>query len=258
MDPELWGQLTIPDDGHIVRCIGDAVIRARTLDDEWEIARSYLDSHSDEDASDGSAEAQIAWTRFVTVRNDTLTLKPGLPDRPVVVRPESPIVILPGRWGRFFVSIPLWIRFVSGAAGKDTVMEEVPSTVLPSTWFGDIGTGELCYALDVPLRRDVDPVADPGVATCEVRVTNGSKERLRFERICVHAEHMRLYLADGRLWTNEVRVVFRGTDQVSQLTFRNGPPERHPSGVVVCEPRVAPESSLIKRSFTLFREITGF
>jgi hypothetical protein len=137
-------------------------------------------------------------------------------------------------------------------------MEEIPTRRLASTWFGDIATGELCYAIEAPLERTLEQLElSRAFAACEVMVRNQSRERLRFERICVHVEHMRLYDADGRLWTNEVRVAFRGTDQVSQLAFEPGPPARAVGAVPVSEPRVPPESGIIKRSFALIREIAG-
>lgn len=176
----------------------------------------------------------------------------------MIVRPAVPIVILPGRWGTFFFRVPLWIRFVSRAEERLTTMEEVPSRRLTSTWFGDMATGELCYAIEAPLERRLDDLEMSGAfAACEVTVRNTSRERLRFERICVHVEHMRLYEGADRLWTNEVRVSFRGADQVSQLTFLPRPPERAGDAETVSQPRIPPETGLIKRSFALIREIAG-
>jgi len=134
----------------------------------------------------------------------------------------------------------------------------MPTHKLQSTWFGDPVEGELCYTLESRLMREFAPDKDESLAVCEVTVQNQSKERLRFERICVHVESMRLFTANGQLWTNELKVAFTGADQISDLTFRPDPPERAKRPVEVSEPRVAPDSNILRRSFTIIREITGF
>jgi len=256
MDESIWGELPPGPISCLTRQVGRCRLWARSSRDEWEIA--YRHSPSDEAIPDEGCADDLTWSRYVTVADDRLKTVPALPDRPVIVRPAAPIVILPGRWGRFFFRVPLWVRFVSQSGHRQTTMEEIPTRRLASTWFGGLATGELCYAIEAPLQRELEQLElSEAFAACEVTVRNGSRERLRFERICVHVEHMRLYQADGRLWTNEVRVAFRGTDQISQLTFEQGPPERAGQADPVCEPRFPAESGIIKRSFALIREIAG-
>lgn len=266
-----WGPISSGD--CVTWRVGRCRLWARSARDEWELAYEHLpeDEPAVDDATGAAGPAAPApdadtdgcdeprgWTRYVTVADDKLETVPALPDRPVVVRPAAPIVILPGRWGRFFFRVPLWIRFVSRPGEKSTTMEEIPSRRLASTWFGDIATGELCYAIEAPLERDVaDLEVTDAFAACEVSVRNQSRERLRFERICVHVEHMRLFESADRLWTNEVRVAFRGSEQVSQLSFLPRPPGHVGEVEPICDPRVPPEAGLIKRSFALIREIAG-
>ena len=250
-----WGPLTPGTHTSTTWQIGRCRFWARSTEDEWEIASRYA---ADDDEVVDEAEDDLSWTRFVTVANDQLNVVPALPDRPVVVRPASPIVILPERWGRFFFRVPLWARFISQPGGTQTTMEEIPTRRPPSIWFGSIASGELCYALEAPLERRLEEVSlSEAYAACEVIVRNTSRERLRFERICVHVENMRLFRAEDRLWTNEVRVAFRGAEHTSQLTFLPLPPETAGQAVVVSEPRIPPEAGIIKRSFALIREITG-
>lgn len=252
---EPWGTLLRPADGCVSRAIGRCRVWTRAAEDEWEIAVRHV--QTDEEIPEEPTD-DLSWTRYVTVANDRLQLSPALPDRPVVVRPAAPIVILPGRWGTFFFRVPLWIRFVSQPGEHATTMEEVPSRLLASTWFGELSTGELCYAIEAPLERHLEQLQmSEAFAACEVTVRNNSRERLRFERICVHVESMRLFHGADRLWTNEVRVAYRGSDQVSQLTFLPTPPDRAGRVQPVAEPRVPPEHSLLKRSFALIREIAG-
>ena len=254
MKSTTWGPVQLSDRRCVQWRVGSVGLWARAFDDEWEIASSYDTS----DLNSQDCPEDVAWTRFVTVANDGLFTQPALPDRPVVIRPQSPIVILPGRWGRFYFSVPLWVRFVSQPAGRSATMVEIPSQNLSSTWFGDMATGELCYAIDSRLlRRQPSMDANDAFGRCELEVRNGSRERLQFERISVHVEHMHLFETEDKFWTNQLRVVFKGADQVSQLTFLPHPPSVAGEARIVCQPRVALEKNILKRSFNLIREITG-
>lgn len=256
MEDSFWGEIPPGPIDCLSRQVGRCRLWTRSRRDEWEIAYRY--SAVDEEIPDEECSDDLPWSRYVTVADGRLKTVPALPDRPVIVRPASPIVILPERWGRFFFRVPLWVRFVSQKGHRETTMEEIPTRRLASTWFGGIATGELCYAIEAPLQRELEELElSEAFAACEVTVRNSSRERLRFERICVHVEHMRLYQAGAQLWTNEVRVAFRGVDQVSQLSFEPGPPERAGDVVPVSEPRLPAESGIIKRSFALIREIAG-
>ena len=254
MTTDTWGPLEISAGDCLRRDVGGVALRVRVVEDEWLIAFSY------DEASRGAAvdSSGLSWTRFVTVKNDDVFTQPTLPDRPVVIRPQSPVVILPGRRGRFFFSVPLWVRFVSSGGGRAITMVEIPTQNLSSTWFGDMETGELCYSVDSRLLRTMPEAdADEAYARCEVEIRNGSRERLQFERICVHVQHMHLYAADGKFWSNQVRVVFKGSEQVSQLSYVPGPPKVSSVAEAVCEPREVLDRSIFKRSFNLIREITG-
>ena len=265
MSTDRWGPLEIPAGECLRWDIGGVTLWVRVIEDEWLIAHSYHDTsrtdtvgaHLDPDGMPADS-SELSWTRFVTVRNDGVYAQPVLPDRPVVIRPQSPIVLLPGRWGRFFFSVPLWVRFVSQLGGHAATAVEIPTQNLSSTWFGDMETGELCYSADSRLLRAMPETdSDEAYARCEVEIRNGSRERLQFERICVHVEHMHLYAADGKFWSDQVRVVFKGAEQVSQLSYVPGPPKNLSAAEAICEPREVLDMNIFKRSFNLIREITG-
>jgi hypothetical protein len=262
MSNNVWGPMNAPMDECLQRDIGGVTLWTRVVEDEWQIAHSYKGTGEDSDLASGRTDApdlaDLSWTRYVTVRDDDVVTQPALPDRPVVIRPQSPIVILPGRWGRFYFSVPLWVRFVSHSGGRAAMMVEIPTQNLSSTWFGDMESGDLCYSVDSRLLRTIpDTDADDAYARCEVEIRNGSRERLQFERLCVHVEHMHLYTAGGKFWSNQVRVVFKGAEQVSQLSYVPGAPKAVGDGEAVCEPRLVLDTNIFKRSFNLIREITG-
>jgi hypothetical protein len=193
--------------------------------------------------------------RFVTVKEDELSLVPMLPDKPVVIRPDGPIALLPGRRATFSFTVPLWIGFCTGKRAGDTVFYEEPSVLLSYTWFGDIAAGELCYALDTYLRRD--PPQEVGMleALCVIRVVNGSLEKLDFTRLCVHVENLTIYRFQDSLQTNEIHVVYKGPEQSSQITISSEAPER--DAQLIRTPRMPESHNIIRKSFDVLRVVTG-
>ncbi len=254
-----WGEAAVENHRCVVYTSEGVSFWIAREDDEWQIA---FESYSE---ADGRGDERIGqeiekpddreWTRIVTSGQDTLELVPALPDKPIVVRPESVISIMPGREARLYCSIPLWLRFVSRQQAKQELLHEVPSLQLSKIWFGDPLSGELCYSLDSQLSRSYEGFPPSSLsAVCPLQVRNGATERLLFERICVHVEHLNLYGSRDRLWTNQVNVLFRGADQVSQVTLSMKPPK---DTSLITPQRVKVSRSFIKKSFNFLRQVTG-
>lgn len=259
-DQMIWGHLSLSEAVPRRWRIGNCAFTARVVEDEWHFC--FEDGLEDsvlatvEDSV--TTPATVSWIRFVTLGNDTVDLVPALPDRPVVIRPEAEITVLPGRWAQFYFEIPLWLRFVSHPPKKEVVMLEHPTRALSNIWFGDPSAGELCYSLEASLRRGTDGLAhSPGTAVCTLVVRNSSDENLGFRRICVHAENLDLFASGGKLWTNEVQVAFKGAAPVSQVQISDQPPESL-SGATLLTPRRAPyERRILRRSFDFLRNAVG-
>ena len=249
----MWGQVEVATDAHSTLHFGALAVCLRHTRDEWRLAYSYQESED----PDFSPE-EVKWIRFITTADELLELTPVLPDRPLVIRPESPVSIFPGRLASFFVALPVWYRFVAVSKQKRTDLIDIPSRVLSNTWFGDPSAGELCYSLDAPLRRAPERLDDRARAvTCQLTVRNGSEEKLNFERICVHVENLSIFEADGFLWANEINVLFKGVEQASQITIKERAPGNLSNARKLTSPREAVNRNILRRSFIFFRQFTG-
>lgn len=171
MSTPAWGIIEISPGECRRTKIGGVTVWTRVIEDEWQVAHEYIGADvglegAQESVVDDDLE-HLDWTRYVTIKDDDVAIQPALPDRPVLLRPQSPIVILPGRWGQFYFSVPLWIRFVSGSGSGLSTMVEIPSQNLSSTWFGDMESGELCYSMNSRLLRSLPEAdADEAFARC--------------------------------------------------------------------------------------------
>ncbi|TFG60070.1 MAG: DUF432 domain-containing protein [Spirochaetales bacterium] len=200
----------------------------------------------------------LAWMRYILDSNvSSISLLPMLPDKPVVVRPEYPIHVMQNRQISFFVNIPIWVRILPGTAMPKPI--ELPSVQLSKTWFGDTQVGEICYALKTrAMRSETESAHAPYLVTCPLQIQNNSSKVLDFDKICVHVENLSLYQeVPGRFWTNSVSISYREGDQRTQVNVSPEAPQYAAGCVKLSEPRDTGTSSLVRRSFHFFKNLTG-
>ena len=174
--------------------------------------------------SRGEKPRSSAWRHYLHTETVPVQPSPVLPDRPVVVRPDRALTLLPGQNALFFLEIPVWFRLSTAGARPTRIFEE-PLCVLSKTWFGDPITGELCYGMATRLHQGIDSVAHSArIAICPLAITNDSDTDLAFEKICLHAENLSVFRGGKRLWANRLNVIFKGSEQATQIEIVHGPP----------------------------------
>lgn len=200
----------------------------------------------------------VPWRRVLARAGDgRIEFSPVMPDRPLVVCPEEPLVIPPGGAGTFYVGIPVRVRIRTLAAPHVTVAE-VPTVVMSSTWFGAPTAGALCYSLPTRARRSLaEGLALAHRAVCPVRVVNASPEDLRFRRLCLHVDALAVFDGRAQLSTGDVEVTFHAEDQSTRVTYSPGPSTVEGAGARLSEPRRARSESVLARGLTTLRSMTG-
>jgi len=262
---EIWKPVTIKPETFYESKIGPVSIWLHYSRNDWYIAEERDENNAVitplSELRKGYKLSQKEWHRWACGKgNLTVQLLPVLPDRPVVVRPESPFKFPPGSEALFFVLIPIWIRITAGHPNPITLME-VPTVVLSNSWFGDTTSGELCYAMKTRALRDLSLVTIPlfNRVVCPVHIKNNSTSQLDFLRLCVRVEHLITFLSEsGGLWTNKVFVTYRGEEQLSQIVFSRTYPDFEKDCKKITDARTPFEKSIVKRSFQVLKELTGF
>lgn len=169
----------------------------------------------------------------------TLTLKPALADRPVVVRPYSAMTI-PGRNRiTLYVSTPLWLT-VEFAPG---LRKELPLQQLSDTWMGSVtGQGELCYGSHTHARLDKELLLKrPFRALSPITIHNKNVESLTLERLSIPTPFLSLYDEGDQLVTEPVTIAMdsekhQGVVEISHLTdtpLLASPRKRTDRGILV-------------------------
>lgn len=200
----------------------------------------------------------LAWSRWIAGKEENiLQLIPVMPDRSVVVRPESAVKIPSGQEAVFFISIPIWVKLSIGESSRIALCTE-PSVIMSGTWFGDPTSGELCYSLQSRARRCLsDSERRPHRCICPVRIKNASPDQIDIQRLCVALDHLRIYDSELQLWTNQVTVVVQGPEQTSKIDYSNVAPEYESVGKLLTEAKVPQKKTLLKRSISSLQSISG-
>lgn len=251
----VWEKMTLEANATLRQDVGPLRLWIRRDGDEWHIA-AERDPRGASAADEGEARGDpdvptegLEWRRWVVgEKTDTVLLKPAMPDRPIVVRPEYPVRLPPKHHALFYVSIPIWVQVT--VDNTDLMLCEEPALPLSNTWFGDYAAGKLCYSLTTRARRSVEAADErPHRARCPVMVANQAQTELDFQRLCIHVSHLRIENRNNQLWTNQVNVTFRGEDEASRIEYAKEPAQAGGSDVLLAEPRTPLAGSIMRWSF---------
>ena len=235
--------------------VGPLCLWIERLADEWRITSSRMGDPLDPTVVIASGDSPPPDTDADVMRfgaplaHSRLTLEPALSDRAVVIRPDTPLFLLPGEEVRLHVGTPVWVRIAVGPSRRKLV--EIPTFRLSDTFFGpNTREGELCYAsrtrarlqlADVPKRRTR--------AATQLLVENKASVALALARLKIPVPRLSLYSdAADTLWTSTMHVVREADGQIARLELGDGPPPEAGDVTPVAPPRQIPESNLLARA----------
>lgn len=250
--PEPWGELALPQAQTVTRTVGPLSLHFVRTEGEIRVATGDRDPQ---------ALAPADWSRWTVPESaDKVRLLPALPDRPLVLEPEMPFVLLPGTEARVYVRVPLVARLELDLDGAPHVLAEHPAIELSDTWWGDVEEGEIAYWLHTSARRTVAPeLLTSHQAICPLQLVNRSPDELRVERLTLRVAHLSIFAGreTGGLWTDVSRVRYMGEDEGSQIDNSGAPPDEAEGGQLVTRPREPLTRGLRARTFARLRALPG-
>ncbi len=205
-------------------------------------------------------EPDLSWHRWpLTQTQPVLLFEPVMPDRPVVMRPESVFNLEAGQKARIYIRIPIWTRISLMEGTKSKKLLEVPSVVLSNSWFGDFFHGELCFSISSSIRSTVEPdISRPYMAICPLLLINKAKSDLVVEKMCLRITLLSLYLVKNQLWTDEMVITYSGKNEISQVNTSGKPPVSLKKAVQLAKPRSNSKKSLVVATFGDLLDFAGF
>lgn len=236
--------------------VGELRIYVRFVDSEVHVAHEYV---AGEAGAPGRATVgHSAWSRWVLKGEASgVRLQPSFPDRAVVVKPDTPFHLPKGAQTKIFVRVPVWVKVLLDGE-KETLLTTVPTSVLSNTWFGSFGEGELCYWLSSGFRRQATADATkPGLVVCPLRLYNRSGDDFSVEKICLRLDNYSLFYDGSQLWSDEIRILYKGPENISQVKVVGKPPEESPDAALVSGPKKEIRKSFAAKTFSSLKELSG-
>jgi hypothetical protein len=253
----VWGELKDIAGKDAEKTIGQLKIWFKHDENDFRLAYR----HNDEKVSDVNDDLDfnlLDWHRW-TYRNKDIRiqLKPQFPDRAVVVKPESSFKILKGSSIRVYVRIPIWVK-IEYLGNPKKILLQIPSTILSNTWFGDFLQGEVCYWISsgVRLKIEEDPTR-PYLAICPLKLINKSEEDLLIEKICLRVAYLSLYIFKSQLWADEMKLCYKGKDEINEITVSGKAPPEAKTGSLVSSPQLSIKKSISAKTFSTIQDLPG-
>ncbi|MGD9899777.1 MAG: DUF432 domain-containing protein [Calditrichaceae bacterium] len=218
----------------------------------------YFHSRKDNIISKKISHEKIAWSRWAVKKEITkLQLKPQMPDRPVIIKPDSPFRIVKNSQAQIYVHIPVWIQL--GIAGRHAYpLLDIPTIILSNTWFGSFLEGELCYWVSSGVRRQIELGPDrPYMAICPIFLSNKSDQDLLVEKLALRVTNLSLYQDKEQLWAGDTSILYKGEQDSSQIDFPQGPPVDAKSAKLINTARVPSKKGLSIKTFSTLKDLPG-
>ncbi|MCA9731703.1 MAG: hypothetical protein H6696_19450 [Deferribacteres bacterium] len=201
----------------------------------------------------------IAWSRWIFKQKEiTIQFAPVLPDRPIVVKPEFPFNIAQGGKAKIYVHVPAWIS-IQQAKKSSKPMLEIPTQTLSKTWFGTTVEGEKCFWLSSPAKNKLDKKQImPFELICPLVIINSFEGELNVAKLALRGSRLSIFSYEDQLWTDELRIMYRGTGEVSRITVSGKAPSEIAGAPMITAARDASSKGLAAKTFGSLKELSGF
>lgn len=257
---QFWKPYTLKQDQTLEVCLGPLTLWIHRGEREWHIAsekKPREEARKTIRIADGGFEPGRDWMRWIINEpQERVQLSPTMPDRPLIVRPEMPVCLLPKQSVQFFVGIPIWVSISIGKHFQS--ITELPTAVLSNSWFGPVTEGELCYALKTTAKLTPENLLPhPHRAAFPLEIRNLSTERLNFERLCLRMNSLNIYQGNNRMWTNKGRVSYRGEEKWSRVAYTGTAPEFDEAGKRLGKARQPSTRGLFFKTFDTWKPFSN-
>lgn len=256
-----WGQYEL-EAGQSARWrIGPLQLHIRRSASEWRVAWTSPGSPKDETAehecpTDEPVPDTAVVNRYTQKQTSSkLTLSGALADRPVVVKPETPLFVPGNEEVTLYVGSPVWVRVLVGDPAQQLV--EIPTHRATDTWAGpNTREGQVCYGSRTLAQLELaDCVLRPHRAITAVHVHNRAPDALLIEQIQLPAPLLALYATStGMLWTQSVTLVREPMQEGARLEIGAAEPPDGGELKQLSDPRTQETDSIV---FQVFHKLFG-
>lgn len=219
---------------------------------EWQVAwqrGNELDLDIEVAQASDPAPATLQRSRYLFEKGKVLHLGVRVADRPVVARPEMPVVVPGGLHATLFVSTPVWLELAAGEPRQR--FAEIPTWQPSSTWFGENNIqGALYYAERTRARLERGSDLYKARAITSVTINNAEREPLRIDRIALPLPSMSVFRDEQGALCTEHAIVDHVTNQDAPVRVQRSPLPELGKTTLISSAREGRETNLVVRALS--------
>jgi hypothetical protein len=198
----------------------------------------------------GELPNDVQWKSYIVGNSSVIHVQPVMPDRPLVIKTEHDISVMPGKSLTLYARIPVWLGFFVNSVNHGNFLVQDSSVNLSSTWFGPPDNGILSYSLYNPVTLLLEnAISNDYEIICPLKILNDSNVSLKLERISLDVDHLKIYSGDIGLCTNEVKIKYKGENSLSDTSFGKQAPSFISNAKILSQERDPDSKNLLRRSF---------
>lgn len=225
----------------------DFNILVKKQDNQWYFAKQNLTNKASEPD----------WKIIHSNTGNKLLISPNLPDRPLVIKPEKQILLMPKSTIEIIIPIPTWASFYTKHRQNDSKLIDYALQNLSSTWFGEPNSGILCYGLNNFLLKNAMPdTLNYNNINCLVSIINDSEKQLEIQRFLLNTDYLSIYSGEKGFYTNPVSIKHKDTNSNSEVTYLPASESSRKKGKLISESRKKPNQNMVQKSFAFIKSLT--
>lgn len=254
-----WQERILQDGEWLCARFGGLTLVVHSLLDEWRVASLHGDQCGClKDVA--MPPEDLPWQRWDRgPRDEKIQFRPVFPDRPVIIRPRSPLNLSPRAKALFYVGIPAFIELHAHSEGQYERLAAWPTDPPSNTWHGTPIDGRLCYAVKTRARRQFTPEDWQELSIIStIEIANSGSHTMPFERLFFETGHLAVFEHLGRLWANHARIrTGEKDDTLSGMVFGGKPFGDAAGGIELTPPRLGRvRRSMLTQAFSTFLGVT--
>lgn len=237
-----WGKIEFSDN-----VFSQQISPEHSIDIERTATEIIITTHST-----GESETR----RFITGKTDEVFIEPGLPPLPILMKPIDLITILPSRKLEAYLEIPFSIRVLIGTVQKKVFLYEYEPIKISRCYIDTTEKGEFAFQMESRICSTISEYRNPCTSVyCPITILNRSAQYLTFGKMVYRTSNLSIY-SDGRvLISSPVHFTFKGSEQLSQISYRKTPPNADRELRLITTTKQQDAESILKRSFFFLKTL---
>ncbi len=192
----------------------------------------------------------------ISFSKETISIRPVLPDNPIVIKPDSSVRINEHSSAMGYVVIPVRLAFSFGKFNYNKVFIDEESIPLSQTWLGVPDKGELAWSFTTCFSQSQPREHADYQVVVPVLLKTVSSGYIDITKFVLRTSLLNIYISeDGYLYSDQQTVLFQDAGTEKDVQISKGGLDKNIKLSLLTEARDTNNKNIITKSFSFFKSI---